>query len=149
MQMKGSCFVWMSPPHHHLDKDRDASFSSREGIKLFPSEWACTGSVQKEPCAWGWVLAFAFQLLQVVFHPLMYLNGIWRGCSLLPPRETDPPVSHAGRRSSGWAFALLSRQACIAPASRVAYSISSLLLYPRQGCQLCLVPQPQGTKARV
>lgn len=54
-------------------------------------------------------ISSGLQFLQVVFHPLMYLNGILRGGSPLPPRETAPPVSHADRHSpKSWAFSLLS-----------------------------------------
>lgn len=71
-------------------------------------------------------MAFAFLLLQVAFHPLMYLNGIWKGGSPLPSKETAPPVTHAYRHTpqSQGVFPSKHQQGCTAPVSHVAYSVT-------------------------
>lgn len=82
-----------------------------------------------------WPLASCF--FQVVFHHLMYLNGIWRGCSVLPPGETAPPVSHAHTLD----VSAKHSQDYFAPTSHVAYSFSGLLRFLR-------VPRPSATALR-
>lgn len=95
--------------------------------------------MQKQSCARDkfWPLASCF--FQVAFHPLMYLHGIWGGCSLLPPKETTPPMSHVDTHSNvSGIFLSKYRQDRIAPASHVTYSFSSLLHFLR-------VPWPSAT----
>ncbi|CAD7688944.1 unnamed protein product [Nyctereutes procyonoides] len=96
----------------HFDKgQRHTSFSLGKGNE------------SKQSCARDefWPLASCF--FQVVFHPLMYLNGIQRGCPLLPPKE------------------LLHTDRIAAPTSHIAYSFSSLLRFLR-------VPQPSAVALR-
>lgn len=101
---KGSYFLFVRATHtslerlsHHVKRINCFRLNASVPIWLSAQAVVCPG------------ISSGFQLLQVVFHPLTYLNGILRGGSRLPPRETAPPVSHADRHTpTSWAFSLLS-----------------------------------------
>lgn len=95
-----------------------------------------------------WPLASCF--FQVVFHPLMYLNGIPRGCSPLPPKETTPPVSHADTHADvSGVFSAKHRQDDIAPTSHVACCFSGLLCFLREPRPSATAPRNQGLCLRI